>query len=669
MYLKRIKINNFRKFGLGNNEVELVDAQSYLKRKEAKDVNIASTTTLIVGKNNVGKTTIIQAMNKLIHGENINSNDFNFFYLKKLFSEYKIDNYKNIPIIEFIVTIGLDKGRDDYVTNIIPFMLLKDIDATEMNIIVRYELTDTELFISAVKKIITKKYNESVKFSRILDVIDDSHYTVNYYDKNMKKVEKFHLKDLIDLAMVKANNVTGDKCLSDAFNKIIQYRYEELFKDEKEALEDKLAKINNSLTKDIERKHTKPINSSLKRVVSGDILHVLLSADLTFQKLIRNMVKYEYIEKGNHIPENQFGLGYTNLMMIIADLIDYMEKYPDSAFNSRINLICIEEPETYMHPQMQELFIKYINDAIATLLSFRNKNINSQLIITTHSSHILNSKVHIGESFNNINYVTAKDNFTKVIPLNDILISPSGTTNDKDFKFIKKHIKFNFSDLFFADAAILVEGISEYNLLPFYLNQDRNLKHKYITILNINGAHGLVYTNLIKALKIPTLIITDLDIKRDDAEKENFKQISSLKGRTTTNQTIKAFNSGMDNIEDLANYLQDENIYVLFQRKTGYYFPTSFEEAFIAKNFDNAILNEVLKRIKPGIYNEILGNSVNYQYNKKYSYKWQSKLSNDKSRFSNEILYEMMTQEDNIPTLPNYIEKGLKFLSLELGSR
>ncbi len=73
---------------------------------------------------------------------------------------------------------------------------------------------------------------------------------------------------------------------------------------------------------------------------------------------MNNLIKYEYVERDMNIPENQFGLGYTNLMMIIADLIDYMEKYPENSFNSKVNLISIEEPETFMHPQMQELFIK-----------------------------------------------------------------------------------------------------------------------------------------------------------------------------------------------------------------------------------------------------------------------------------------------------------------------
>ncbi len=62
----------------------------------------------------------------------------------------------------------------------------------------------------------------------------------------------------------------------------------------------------------------------------------------------------------------------------------------------------------------------------------RNKNVNSQLIITTHSSHILNSKIHSGNTFNNINYVTMKGNNAHVVNLyDDIVISKDTTDNNK----------------------------------------------------------------------------------------------------------------------------------------------------------------------------------------------------------------------------------------------
>ena len=132
---------------------------------------------------------------------------------------------------------------------------------------------------------------------------------------------------------------------------------------------------------------------------------------MTFEKIIKNIVKYEYKENNNFVPENQFGLGYTNLMVIISKLVEYMEKYPESSFNSKINLIGIEEPETYMHPQLQELFISHINEAIEILLQQHEKNINSQIILSTHSSHIVNSKIHSGGTFNSINYISANCTF------------------------------------------------------------------------------------------------------------------------------------------------------------------------------------------------------------------------------------------------------------------
>lgn len=665
MYLKKLKIINYRKFRDQENEVEFVDASSYLGTE--KDVNIATTATLIVGKNNAGKTTIVQALDKIINNNNIVASDFNYFYLRELYGEYVAGNYRgNIPKIEFDVTIGLDKNIDDYVTNIAPFMTLADLNATEIKIIIKYEPAEETSFIENYKNILNKRYDENIAFEKMLELIDKTSFKAIYYNKSMMPVEKFKLSDLIEFVMIKANNISGENCLSESFNTIIKYRYQELFKADMEKLEDKLLGINRTLTKDIQKKHTRDINNTLGRIVSNKNLQVMLSADLTFQKMMRNLVKYEYVEGDNRIPENQFGLGYTNLMMIIANLIDYMEKYPDNSFNSRINLIAIEEPETYMHPQMQELFIRYINDAIITLLSIKQKKINSQLIITTHSSHILNSKIQEGGSFNNINYITANNNQAFIIPLSDEKIVSNGGISNEEFRFIKKHIKYKFSDMFFADAVILVEGISEYNLLPYYLERSKKLKNKYISILNINGAHGMVYNTLLKTLKIPTVIITDLDIKRDKEEKKTYKQVNRLAGRETTNQTIMYYNLDGKDISNVPEYFRDENIYVTFQNKIGYYYPTSFEEAFVASNYDNEIVNEVLKRIKPDIYNEILGNSINLLNNKKNSYKWQCKLANVKSEFSNEILYNLLTIEGSIPVLPKYIQNGLEYLELIL---
>ena len=680
MYLKSLRISNFRKFGTNNNVIEFVDAQGYEKYKCSEKFNIATTTTLIVGKNNVGKTTVIEVLDKLINRQRaFKATDFNFIYLRELLSTYSLEvgelDKVKLPCMEFIVEIGLDKGNDDLITNIIPFMLLEDVEKGKLDIKIRYEVREAEELRKEIENLFAQQYPRDLLFNKFLELLDKTPYVVNYYNKNDQQVD-FTLKDLIELRPIKANIIEGDRCLSKAFNKIVKYRYNVSLNQGEKTLEAEIIKINGKLSSSIKNKHTKPINETLKKIVSDDKMKVQLRADLSFQKFLDDLVRYEYVEKDISIPEDQFGLGYTNLMMIIAELMEYMERYPDDSFNSKINLISIEEPETFMHPQMQELFIKNINDAIIALLEIKHKNVNSQLIITTHSPHILNSKVHSGNTFNNINYMTVLSNYTNVINLNDEKIVPDSKNIEDDLKFLKKHIKYKVSELFFSDAVILVEGLTEYTLLPYYLEADEKLNKYYVSIFNINGAHALVYRKLLQELGIPVLIITDLDIKREKWEKgednknkrNGFQQISHLDNRITTNETLKYFNHNKDSIQDLREYIEEDNIIVVYQGKISYYYATSFEEAYILTNYNNDILNATLKKLRRNIYKDIVGNKE-YRNNRKNSYKWQCKLEKSKSDFANELLYRILTTEKEIPKLPKYIQNGFNILAKKLEER
>lgn len=663
MYLKSIQMTNFRKFGTKNNVIEFVDAESYETQMKNGELNVAPATTLIVGKNNSGKSTVIQALIKLIKTNKFSASDFNFQYLKQLLSSYS-DDKDNTPRVEFKITIGIDKNNNDLITNLIPFFTLDNVQKRELIIFVKYEVVDAILFEEHLKPILLLE-NAEDRLKQLLHLIDTEKFTLNYYNCNMQMIEGFKLENLIEITSIAANNIHSEQCLSEAFNKIVEYRYEKIIgPGERKTIEDEINEINKTLTEAINNQHTVYINASLSKIVSKEKLEVLLSADLSFKKLMSNLIKYEHIEKGMNIPENQFGLGYTNLLMILANLVDYMEKYPDTAFNSKVNLISIEEPETYMHPQMQEVFIKNINESIATLFEEKHKNVNSQLIITTHSAHIVNSKIHSGNTFNSINYITIKNGYSKVVVLDDDKIIDDNADKKDNLKFLKTHIKFKVSELFFSDAIIMVEGVSEHSLLPFYIEQNKSLDKYYISVFNISGAHALVYRKLLKLLDIPVLIITDLDIKRTTSEKENFKQISSLAKRETTNQTIKAFNN-TEIIESMPEFLRDMNIYVAYQTKIGRYYPTSFEEAFILTNYNNCMLNTVLKKLKPKLYNNKIG--TNQNNNRKYSYWWQEMLKSDKSQFSNNILYDLIVNDQcDLPTLPNYILNGLKYLEKSL---
>lgn len=687
MHLKSLQIINFRKFSIENNIVEFVASSADFSRKDPIN-SVAASTTLIVGRNNAGKTTVATALNKLINeASNISGRDFNFNYLGILLKEHKKGITENLPFLGFNIVVGVDKTRNDLLSNLSPFISIGDVDPSaneiDVSIKVKYEIKEGTQFRDGLKQLIDRyPDNETLLFRKFLEFVDKTQFSENYFGLDGTKIKgRFKLSDLIKLKTISAQKATADNGLSATFNKIIKFRHKNATGSDFTSVENSLDSINRDITEKISSEHQDTVNNVLHEIESDKAFSVSLLADLNFEKLLNSLIKYEYSEGDLSIPESQFGLGYSNLMRIIGEIIGYVEQFPEEDCQSKINLISIEEPETHMHPQMQELFIKYIDDAVALLLESAKKKINSQLVITTHSSHILNSKIHSSNSFDNINYISTVDGQSCVVKLNDTAVAGNevfdatkyGTEEEfkqwklENLKFLKKHIKYKVSELFFSDAVIFVEGVTEETILPYYIEQDDTLKKFYISIFNINGAHGQIYYPLVKLLNVPTLVVTDIDIKRSDEEKDNFTQVSDLTGRTTTNSTIKLFNRDNDDISQLNSYYESENLYGVFQLdSTESYFATSFEEAFILTNYQNVITNDILKNLKPRIYKEISdsGSNENYEQIKNHSYKLQKKLSDSKSDFANELLFKLITTEDtaHCPVLPSYINAGLDWL-------
>lgn len=397
--------------------------------------------------------------------------------------------------MEFILTIGLDDSSNDLLNNLVEFINIEDAleDKKDVDIIIRYEIKNEALFEEKFEQIILKsnelanekddnredKSRQFFLFNELLNLINESDYSVKYYPNNGREIKsKFSLKNLINIKCISANNINNKECLTKAFSTIINKEYKINLNNPNHSskldLTEEIYKINNSLNTKIEEGYSRRYNDILKdsRLNKYDLS---MNSSLTLKTLLQNVLKYQYLDNDNKIPENQFGLGYTNLMMITANLIEYIDDYPDAENNSKINILTVEEPETFMHPQMQENLLSSLNSIINSLIKTSQKNINTQLIISTHSSHILNSKIHASNSFDNIDYIS-DFNQLKIINLNDDSIIKNTSNKSKkkeeealnDFKFIKKHITLATSELFFADAVVFVEGASEYELLKYY---------------------------------------------------------------------------------------------------------------------------------------------------------------------------------------------------------
>jgi len=734
LYLENFTVKNYRKFREKDNTVYFVEPH-LVESKDGDDDTchsvVAPSTTLIIGKNNTGKTTIVNALKLICENKQPRASDFNIKYLNDLFSKYQqveINN-KSLPELMFTITAKVDLLNSDLMTNLAEFVTLNIAPngLTEVKISIKVIVAEESAFIDAVKDIIEHVQEHSLDnmdsielFYQLLE--QKSEFLILNNDKNLFKIQflningvkakKFALKDLINLQEIKANRHLKEGVLREVFNKIVKFQFDNN-KTDKDQLEIKIKEINHALTDVIESKNTK-ISEVLQQIETTEHVDLALKGDVSYESIVRDLIKYNFSDNDDYIPEGQFGLGYINLLNIIGEIIHYVDSYQNGSHNSQINLLFIEEPEAFMHPQMQEFFINRIDNAVKKALGIANEEVddkkvlNCQIAITTHSSHIVNSKIHSSNSFNNINYLTAIDKATSVVKLSDEVVAGEEGLGSDNLKFIKKHIKYKVSELFFSDAVIFVEGATEEALLQFYLEKNDTLKDYYISVFNINGAHGKVYFPLIKLLKTPCLVVTDLDISRQKCEKGikhnkdgdncdvcghikdetdsqkildkiEYKQIKSLNGLQTTNSTIKEFNQNIlrkgkedSGKLDGIDYFTDGNLHLIFQKDAiETYHATSLEEAFILSNYDNNILNKVLSECKPKIYKSIIEESGNSDRKKliSNSFKLQKKLSDSKSDFANDLLYQCIIHDvTETPKLPNYIQDGFDWLVKELST-
>lgn len=263
------------------------------------------------------------------------------------------------------------------------------------------------------------------------------------------------------------------------------------------------------------------------------------------------------------LPEDYNGLGFQNLISMVFLLMrfrdDWMQVGKQSSNTTTgqheliapLQLVLIEEPEAHLHAQVQQVFMRRALNVLRhhDLLKEEDSPFSTQLIVSTHSSHIAHEV-----AFEDLRYFKRRPASADRVSTS-VVANLSGLFGDDNetARFASRYLRTTHCDLFFADGAIMIEGAAERILLPHVIAlHHKALAERYITLLEIGGSHAHRLRPLIELLEIPTLLVSDLDAI-DPAN--NRKSVLPKTGANfeTANSVLKTWLPKLKNVDDLLN--------------------------------------------------------------------------------------------------------------------
>ena len=390
-------------------------------------------------------------------------------------------------------------------------------------------------------------------------------------------------------------------------------------------------------------------------------------------------------ERVHRLPEDSNGLGYQNLVSMVFGLMSYRDAWmrvgkaaaarDDAKPPPPLHLMLVEEPEAYLHAQVQQVFIKHAYDVLRNDPALgRSTNFSTQLVVSTHSSHVAHACDFAALRYFRRLPPTEKRKTPTACVVN--LSSVFGKL-DQTAKFVARYLKATHCDLFFADAAVFIEGSAERILVPHFVEQVdafEYLRSCYITWLEVGGSHAHRFKDLVEALGLTTLIVTDLDAK--DPKTNKIEKPVLGKGLEARNETLRNWAPKQTAVDALMNLGEKDKalIYpngyaVRVAYQTGANLKIGAADVNVhANTFEDALLYRNFDFFKGRKATGLAGKFQKIADDAKDAGDLAVKVAQaiddgDKAEFALELLFSDDIEKLNIPA---YIEHGLLWLKEQL---